>query len=439
MKKTFTFFVCALLCHQLQSQQVTIPLSPVSFPLDVFPVEAGKVEFWAKLSGYSGSIAANGLAPHFFKIQDEKNVFHLGFNPDDGEGNGGLSSAAGYNFYAGSGAAGSYTYEQILGEGQVGEWHHYVYQWNRNGIPGVDNGRRNLAVFIDGVLNTTSWEILGPATLNPFASCPTFNLITTGDNPGIITGEVAIDELKIYDAGNNLVLHNTLGSEAEIENSAVGSNGHYNGTGGAHFVPGMSGNAIMATPVYSIGEPDCSLPVLFSGIKAWQKGKAVQLEWAVATESDIDRYEVEKSANGKDFVTVQRLASKNNNYQAAVYNWLDVSPLQHNFYRIKAVDRSGKAKHSVIVSMQAANGQAALLAYPNPVKTSATLNINAAASTRLSIQVYDSKGILVSGRQTNIPAGNSSVGLDMAQLNKGLYFAVINWGGQMKRVKIVKE
>jgi hypothetical protein len=40
-----------------------------------------------------------------------------------------------------------------------------------------------------------------------------------------------------------------LGSVEEVTHSVVGLNGSFNGGGGAHFVPGIEGNAVMAMPV----------------------------------------------------------------------------------------------------------------------------------------------------------------------------------------------
>src|SRR5207247_1753211 len=80
-------------------------------------------------------------------------------------------------------------------------------------------------------------------------------------------GEVALDELKIYDGDNNLILWNTLGSPEEIAHSVVGLNGSFNGGGDAHFVPGISGNAVMAVPVGGLGSvpSDCGNGILDPG------------------------------------------------------------------------------------------------------------------------------------------------------------------------------
>ena len=53
------------------------------------------------------------------------------------------------------------------------------FKWNKDGIPGVDNGQQKTAIFIDDVLHSGRWASNGPQTFQPFISCPTFNLITT--------------------------------------------------------------------------------------------------------------------------------------------------------------------------------------------------------------------------------------------------------------------
>ncbi len=226
----------------------TTNITAVSFPKESIPVNAGKIDFWAKLSGFSGTIPVGGVAPYFFSLNDGQSYYHLGFNSNDGQGNGGLTSVAGNTFYSGTGFFGSYSYEQIFGAGKEASWHHYVFQWNKDGIPGVNNGQQKVAVFVDGILNSGRWQNAGSGIFQPLLSGK-LNLIALG-NPGSVTGEAAIDEFKIFDGSNNLVLHNTLGSVGEITNSVTGQNGSfYQGLGNPHFVPGISGNAFAATPI----------------------------------------------------------------------------------------------------------------------------------------------------------------------------------------------
>jgi hypothetical protein len=90
-KRCFTLAIIGvILLGQAVLADVSLPITAVSFPKEVIPVEAGKIEFWAKLSGVSGAIDVGGGEPHFFQIHDGSSTFHAGFNANDGRANGGL-------------------------------------------------------------------------------------------------------------------------------------------------------------------------------------------------------------------------------------------------------------------------------------------------------------------------------------------------------------
>ena len=260
MKKFYFIFILVIagfFRNTIVAQiNVTIPITAVSFPKEVIPVGPGKIEFWAKLSGFSGPIpwAVSQAAPQFFEINDGKSQYVLAFHGNDGGGNGGLCGTALQTHVTGTGDYfNTYTYEGLLGAGRVEDWHHYVFKWNNEGIPGVGNGLQPIAIYIDGVLNNYRLDPRPFQNRYMPVQNGTLNLISSTHNPNmnIPPGEVAIDEFKIYDGNDNLILWNTLGSISEIEHSVVGLNGSFNGGGNAHFVTGVSGNAVMARLVFA--------------------------------------------------------------------------------------------------------------------------------------------------------------------------------------------
>ena len=98
--------------------------------------------------------------------------------------------------YKGStGRYGGWSYERILGAGQVENWHHYALVWNEIGIPGVAGGSKKLAVYLDGQLNSQTWWTWHSAEFPPVIG-GVLNLIDT--HPEITQGSVSIDNLKIY-------------------------------------------------------------------------------------------------------------------------------------------------------------------------------------------------------------------------------------------------
>ena len=111
------------------------------------------------------------------------------------------------------------------------------------------------------------------------------------------------------------------------------------------------------------------LPVKLTTIKAYKQATGIQVEWTSQTESNLDRYEVEKSANGQRFDKAASVTAKGNSNIATSYSWLDVRPMNaNNYYRIKAISKTGEADYSKIVKVYVGNNGNEITIYPNPVK-----------------------------------------------------------------------
>lgn len=444
-KYSVSLFLQFLVLNILFAQQITLPISPVSFPKEVMPVNAGKIDFYAKLTGFSGTIPVGGVAPHFFLINDGTFGYHMGFNANDGAGNGGLTGGVGNSYRSGTGLFGSYTYEQILGVGQVEEWHHYVFQWNKDGIPGVDNGQQKLAIFIDGILNSNRWSTISPGTFGPFSSCPSFDLIGLG-NQGNVNGQLAIDEFKIFDSNNNLVLWNTLGSQSEIEHSNVGLNGSFNGSGNAQFVPGISGNATMAVPIFFFGSapnncPTCTPP-------------NIQIEY-LGNLNICQTRSVLLSANGnsgsgytyqwmRDNLPIPGAISRRysakiaGSYTVLVKNNLGCSILSNPTIVTTCVTtKEQQTRPSLTDKSSLASMTAKLNVTPNPVAQILNIVTEGFPLNRIStIYVLSSLGTTVKIIQSN--ALNKNVQLDVSSLRPGTYIIKIVNGENVMYKQFIK-
>ncbi|RYD54082.1 MAG: T9SS type A sorting domain-containing protein [Sphingobacteriales bacterium] len=114
------------------------------------------------------------------------------------------------------------------------------------------------------------------------------------------------------------------------------------------------------------------LPVNFISVAARrQPDRSIGINWQVANEVNIVRYEVERSADGLNFSGIlTRAAAGSSNYAHQ-----DMSPLnKDNFYRIKAVGVSGDISYSSIVKVVNAGIEPGIAVYPNPVRNN-TINL----------------------------------------------------------------
>jgi uncharacterized repeat protein (TIGR02543 family) len=169
----------------------------VTFPPQIVPGPDGCIEFWAKLTGFSGTIRQPGGSwPGLIAACDQTGAQHflLTYCCNDGASNGGITARVAGLGCAGTGVYGYWTYESALKTNTVSAWHHYALVWATQGVPGVDNGLRKAAVYVDGKLNSGYW---GGGTGSQLA-VPTNGLFGLLSHQGTPTGSVAFDNIKIW-------------------------------------------------------------------------------------------------------------------------------------------------------------------------------------------------------------------------------------------------
>jgi len=132
-----------------------------------------------------------------------------------------------------------------------------------------------------------------------------------------------------------------------------------------------------------------TMPVTFTSVKANVQNNKVSVNWNVENQSNMKRYEVERSADGKNFTQIAEVAASN--IASASYNWLDENPAQgNNYYRIHSLDINGKAEYSSIVKAQISNVSVSIKIYPNP-----------AVDAKVNIQLVNQPGGVYYARLLN--------------------------------------
>ena len=115
----------------------------------------------------------------------------------------------------------------------------------------------------------------------------------------------------------------------------------------------------------ALGSP---LPVKFTGISAVKHNADIAINWTVEDELNIAGYDVERSADGRNFASIASAKPTATLSASATYNKEDVAPLsKENYYRIKATSLNGKVQFSTTVKVATASLKAAMIVYPNPV------------------------------------------------------------------------
>lgn len=165
----------------------------VTFPPEIVPAPDGCIEFWAKLIGFPTDIRQPGGAwPQL--VGTSALDFCITFCSNNGAASGGLVQGVPGLGGSGTGLYGYWTYASALKTNTANDWHHYALVWASAGIPGVDNGQRKVASFIDGSLNTGHW-IGTTGTQFTGLTNVIFGLLA---HQGVPSGSIAYDNIKIW-------------------------------------------------------------------------------------------------------------------------------------------------------------------------------------------------------------------------------------------------
>jgi SOS-response transcriptional repressor LexA len=89
----------------------------------------------------------------------------------------------------------------------------------------------------------------------------------------------------------------------------------------------------------------------------------------VATETGIEKYVVQRSANGVDFSNIGDVKVVVNGSAGHSYSWIDERPLlNNNYYRIQSVGLNSDTKYTGGVNVKWVNAGMFVSVYPNPTK-----------------------------------------------------------------------
>jgi hypothetical protein len=163
--------------------------------------------------------------------------------------------------------------------------------------------------------------------------------------------------------------------------------------------------------------------------------KQIENRWVTANEVNVSHFNIQRSINAKDFITIGKVSANNKNYNE--YSFTDngqQSTVDGGlYYRIESIDKDGKKQYSetrtITLEPQTLNG---VSIYPNPAKD--ILNVNCVGMKELNI--INSLGQKVIHQTIN----NNMYQLNIQLLSKGLYlFNIITTKNNVYNEKLIVQ
>ena len=156
-----------------------------------------------------------------------------------------------------------------------------------------------------------------------------------------------------------------------------------------------------------IGGP---VPVTFTSVRANKQHKDILVEWKVENELNIHHYDVEKSADGRNYSKVNETAARGTGSGVVQYNWLDTNPWDgDNFYRIRSVGMNADVKLSQVVKVNMEKLPSAITVFPNPVREDGILyvSLDNKAAGNYQVSLVNTAGQSVMRKTLNHGGGSS--------------------------------
>ncbi|MFN6945961.1 MAG: right-handed parallel beta-helix repeat-containing protein [Cytophagaceae bacterium] len=173
----------------------------------------------------------------------------------------------------------------------------------------------------------------------------------------------------------------------------------------------------------------CSvLPIELLSFKAENMGVDVRLKWVTATEKNNEKFELEYSTDGREFVKVGALDGAGNSSSAVSYYFVHQNPEPGiAYYRLKQIDYDGTYAFSPIRSVNIGQEQLFSL-YPNPADDH--IYLLGKAEKGLEVEILDVLGRNTLSKSFSNASGNSSFPISVAGLTPGVYFVHVFLEGQ---------
>lgn len=182
-------------------------------------------------------------------------------------------------------------------------------------------------------------------------------------------------------------------------------------------------------------------PDMDISINADARRNDVLVGWATSKELDMDRYELERSFDGTGFTKIYTRAAVGNSPTAVNYNRIDSAPgAGINYYRIKAINKTGMIKYSDMVQVRFERPQPGISVYPNPVNSNSfNLQLTDMEKGSYSLSVINSQGQSVYTIRIQHSGGSLTMPVTTATLARGTYELVLKGNNKQFTEKIIKQ
>jgi len=192
---------------------------------------------------------------------------------------------------------------------------------------------------------------------------------------------------------------------------------------------------------YFANKANATLPLTIISFGGQLVNNDAALTWKTDHEINTSHFEIEKSLDGRSYSVIGKVNSANSTgVHHYTFTDANINPGASAFvyYRLKSSDIDGRFTYSTVVVLGMKNNPVVLM-YPNPVTNKANLTVSVDSPQQLQLRITDNMGRVVKQQQLSMPAGSTSLQIDIKNLSKGLYYLELSGVTFNKRLNFLKQ
>ncbi len=169
------------------------------------------------------------------------------------------------------------------------------------------------------------------------------------------------------------------------------------------------------------------LPVKLSSFTGSYLSGTASINWQTSQELNNDHFELFKSYDAVNFVSVAKIAGTGFSNIIKNYNYQDhVGGVNNVYYRLKQVDIDGKETFSAIIKISIGT-KGGVEIFPNPFSNNFTVTISSTKTTIATLKIQSTTGQLVYSKILSLNKGNNSSVITSlpSALGSGVYYITV--------------
>lgn len=187
------------------------------------------------------------------------------------------------------------------------------------------------------------------------------------------------------------------------------------------------------------------LPIKLGAFTVSKQGtNGALVSWKTTSEINVDHFEIERSFDGINFVSVGTKQAVGNSASDVDYQFNDLIPsgTQIVYYRLKTLDIDAKSSYSKIIALKLQGIFVSdFSVYPNPFTTDLKIQMNSEKEENVTIRISNAVGQSIVNRKSLLQKGENIIVIssELARLQKGMYILEVITESGKQTQKIIKK